>query len=284
MVARSLGALPRRAPQLPLKAKTHTKAKGTCVIYLRTSSAANVGEDKDSEPRQREKCHAYAERKGLEPMGEFRDPAVSGTDPIISRPGFATMVDYCTTHHVKTILVESGDRFARDLMVQETGLKWLSEVDIRVICVDNEMQYTNLGCTGALVRQMLGAVNEFVAAQDRERLLHGRNKALSKVAGDPRRQAIICKQTEAGRAGGTAGNRCGTCQRNASLRQDASKQDAKSDPNCTGVGGEESEVVCTNRSKQGPTLERQANPHLHAEVRHASMLGPMPWHAWVAWA
>ena len=168
-----------------MKAKTHTKAKGTCVIYLRTSSAANVGEDKDSEPRQREKCHAYAERKGLEPMGEFRDPAVSGTDPIISRPGFATMVDYCTTHHVKTILVESGDRFARDLMVQETGLKWLSEVDTRVICVDNEMQYTNLGCTGALVRQMLGAVNEFVAAQDRERLLHGRNKALSKVAGDP---------------------------------------------------------------------------------------------------
>jgi DNA invertase Pin-like site-specific DNA recombinase len=166
----------------------HEKAKGKvkCVVYLRTSSAANVGEDKDSEPRQREKCRAYAERKGLETVQEFRDPAVSGTDPIINRAGFSSLVAFCVDNGVNTILVEQGDRFARDLMVQEIGIKWLAEVDIQVICVDNEAQFTNPGCTGALVRQMLGAVSEFVAAQDRERLLHGRNKALSKVASDPR--------------------------------------------------------------------------------------------------
>ena len=36
-----------------------------------------------------------------------------------------------------------------------------------------------------MVRQMLGAVNEFVAANARERLAHGRAKALSEVALDP---------------------------------------------------------------------------------------------------
>ena len=54
-----------------------------------------------------------------------------------------------------------------------------------MICVDNVEQYANIGYTGALVRQMLGAVNEFVAAQARERLSHGRQKALASVAADP---------------------------------------------------------------------------------------------------
>ena len=36
-----------------------------------------------------------------------------------------------------------------------------------------------------MVRQMLGAVNEFVAASARERLAHGRAKALQEVACDP---------------------------------------------------------------------------------------------------
>ena len=37
-----------------------------------------------------------------------------------------------------------------------------------------------------MARQMLGAVNEFVAASARERLAHGRSKALQLVADDPR--------------------------------------------------------------------------------------------------
>ena len=36
-----------------------------------------------------------------------------------------------------------------------------------------------------MVRQMLGAVNEFVAASARERLAHGRAKALQDIACDP---------------------------------------------------------------------------------------------------
>ena len=34
-------------------------------------------------------------------------------------------------------MVENGDRFARDLVVQETGIQWLGELFLEVVCVDN---------------------------------------------------------------------------------------------------------------------------------------------------
>jgi DNA invertase Pin-like site-specific DNA recombinase len=63
--------------------------KPKAVTYIRTSSAANVGPDKDSDRRQRQAIAAFAKRSGLELVGEFNDAAVSGADPIESRPGFA---------------------------------------------------------------------------------------------------------------------------------------------------------------------------------------------------
>ena len=44
--------------------------------YLRTSSAANVGADKDSDRRQRETIEAFARRAGYELVDEFYDAAV----------------------------------------------------------------------------------------------------------------------------------------------------------------------------------------------------------------
>ena len=73
---------------------------------------------------------------------EFRDPAVSGSDPLICRRGFADCVEYCLKHGIKCIIVESGDRFARNLVVQEIGLEWLEEVGLEVISAENETQFT----------------------------------------------------------------------------------------------------------------------------------------------
>ena len=89
-------------------------------------------------------------------MLEFSDPAVRGTDPRSGMRGFSDMVHYCRQLGVRTMLVESGDRFARDRVVQETGSQGLAESSLEVICVDHVTQYTNPGCTGPLVRQMLG--------------------------------------------------------------------------------------------------------------------------------
>ena len=57
------------------------------VAYIRTSSAANVGADKDSDKRQRAAIEAFAKAAGYDIVAEFYDAAVSGADPVAERPG-----------------------------------------------------------------------------------------------------------------------------------------------------------------------------------------------------
>ena len=51
--------------------------KVEAVAYIRTSSAANVGADKDSDKRQRAAIEGYAKRAGFALVDEFNDAAVS---------------------------------------------------------------------------------------------------------------------------------------------------------------------------------------------------------------
>ncbi|MGP0085274.1 MAG: recombinase family protein [Steroidobacteraceae bacterium] len=50
------------------------------VGYMRTSSAANVGDGKDSEARQRKAIEGYAKATGMVVVDWFYDAAVSGAD------------------------------------------------------------------------------------------------------------------------------------------------------------------------------------------------------------
>ncbi len=50
----------------PLQKKGNTMSKTFAFSYLRTSSAANVGADKDSDKRQRAAIYAYAASAGYE--------------------------------------------------------------------------------------------------------------------------------------------------------------------------------------------------------------------------
>jgi hypothetical protein len=75
------------------KVMTSTRRKFLRLPTSRTSSAANVGADNDSDRRQREAIAAFAGRAGYELVGEFYDAAVSGADPIDTRPGFAAMLE-----------------------------------------------------------------------------------------------------------------------------------------------------------------------------------------------
>src|SRR5260370_4515014 len=91
------------------------------VAYLRTSSATNTGPDKDADKRQRAAIAAFAKAHGYIIVDEFYDAAVSGADPINERAGFRAMLDRIAANGVRCIIVESPDRFARDLTVQLTG-------------------------------------------------------------------------------------------------------------------------------------------------------------------
>jgi DNA invertase Pin-like site-specific DNA recombinase len=128
--------------------------------YLRTSSAANIGEDKDSGRRQLHAIEAYTKRAGIELVGTYHDEAVKGSDPIDTRPGFAAMLEALEANGTKTIIVETANRFARDLMVQEVGYAMLRARGINLIAADSPTSFLDDSPTARLIRQVLGAVSE----------------------------------------------------------------------------------------------------------------------------
>lgn len=155
----------------------------SAVAYYRTSSAANVGDDKDSLKRQRETVEMWASKNGYTIETEFYDAAVSGMDSISDRPGFADLLDYVEADETATILVENASRFARDLIVQLTGHALLQDLGYTLIPVDAPTHFQDDTPTANMVRQILGAVSEFEkanlvsklkAARDRKRRETGR--------------------------------------------------------------------------------------------------------------
>jgi DNA invertase Pin-like site-specific DNA recombinase len=131
------------------------------IAYLRTSSAANTGPDKDSDKRQRAAIAAFAKAHAYVVVAEFYDAAVSGADPIAERPGFKAMLDRIAGNGVRSILVESPDRFARDLTVQLTGHDFLKSLGITLIPATAPDFFTEDTPTAVLVRQVLGAIAQF---------------------------------------------------------------------------------------------------------------------------
>ena len=136
------------------------------MAYLRTSSAANVGADKDSDKRQRAAIEAFA-KPGFTIVGEYYDAAVSGADPVDQRPGFAEMLQRLAANGAKTIIVESPDRFARDLAVQLAGHDMLKALGIAIIPASAPDFFTEDTPTAVLVRQVLGAIAQFEKASSR---------------------------------------------------------------------------------------------------------------------
>jgi DNA invertase Pin-like site-specific DNA recombinase len=161
------------------------RKKIPAVAYLRTSSPTNANKglssDKDSDQRQRAAVMGFAKSNGYEIVAEFCD-VVSGTDPIGARPGFKAMLDRIAANGVRSILIESPDRFARDLAVQLAGHDFLRKQGVALIPTTAPDYFTADSPTAILVRQVLGAVSEFEktslvaklkAARDRKKAAGG---------------------------------------------------------------------------------------------------------------
>jgi DNA invertase Pin-like site-specific DNA recombinase len=146
------------------------------VAYLRTSSAANVGADKDSDKRQRAEIDAFAKRTGFTIVDEYYDKAVSGADRIDHRPGFAEMLRKLASNGAKTIIVESPDRFARDLAVQLAGHDMLKDLGVAIIPASAPDFFTHDTPTAILVRQVLGAIAQFEKASAVAKLAAARKR------------------------------------------------------------------------------------------------------------
>jgi DNA invertase Pin-like site-specific DNA recombinase len=146
------------------------------VAYLRTSSAANLGADKDSEKRQRAAIEAYARAAGFAIVDSYYDEAVGGADHVTARPGFAAMMERIASNGVRTIIVETANRFARDLIVQETGYAMLKERGVELIAADKPDAFLDDTPTATLIRQVLGAVSQFEKAMVVSKLKGARDR------------------------------------------------------------------------------------------------------------
>jgi DNA invertase Pin-like site-specific DNA recombinase len=151
------------------------------VAYIRTSSAGNVGADKDSETRQRVAINGFAKRSRLTLVDEFSDPGVSGADPIETRPGFSALLDRMEGNGVRTVVVEDASRFARDLVTQELGIIALINRGVCVLTANGDSLTDSSDPSRKMMRQIAGSFAEY----EKARLV-----AKLKVARDRKRAAV----------------------------------------------------------------------------------------------
>jgi DNA invertase Pin-like site-specific DNA recombinase len=153
------------------------------VGYVRTSSATNVGADRDSEPREKRAIERFAKHNGFAIVDWFHDPAVSGADPIESRPGFAALLNRIEGNGVRVVLVEDASRFARDLMAQELGIGVLIKLGVRVLTANGDDMTETDDHMKVAMRQIAGTfaqlekarlVAKLKAARDRKKAETGK--------------------------------------------------------------------------------------------------------------
>jgi DNA invertase Pin-like site-specific DNA recombinase len=143
----------------------------------------NVGDDKDTHPRQLAAVKKYARTENIEIVKEFYDEGVSGTVRLMDRQKFADLVKYASDNSIDTILVESADRFSRDAMIGLMGHDELKKIGITLIPVDAPAHYLEDTPTNKLIRLLLVGLSQFVkeslvekmsAARGRKREKNGR--------------------------------------------------------------------------------------------------------------
>ena len=108
-----------------------TQTKNLVVVgYLRVSGRGQI--EGDGFSRQGATIRAWAKNNRATIAHLYREEGVSGTKDETHRPAFAEMVSDLLSNGCRTIVVESLDRFARDLAVQMQLLAYLKAKGIRL--------------------------------------------------------------------------------------------------------------------------------------------------------
>lgn len=136
--------------------------KKKAVAYFRTSSASNVGEGKDSLPRQQKAVEKYALMESLEIVEEFYDADVRGVIMVEERKQFKRLLDICQKQHIGIVLCETASRFSRDIKVQILGYDLLVSLGIQLIPVDAPAHFQDEdNPTAEMIRNLLGVVSHY---------------------------------------------------------------------------------------------------------------------------
>jgi len=152
------------------------------VGYVRVSSK-NRGQQVESRPAQERAIRAWAKAEGHRLVGIYVDEGVSGANGIEERIGLPEAMQAIEDGHADGLVVRELDRLHRDLMVQEQVLAdlWRMRPEVEVFSTKpGEQQNCRRDDpddpSRRMVRQILGAVAEYVRAQTVARLRAGKRR------------------------------------------------------------------------------------------------------------
>ena len=146
------------------------------VAYYRTSSAANVGDHKDTLRRQRKAVEGFAKASKFEIVDSFYDAAVSGDDDLETRDGFSNLLDRIEANGVRFVLIESADRLARKMLVQEVGIVVLQERGVRCLTASGLDMTDDDDESKVAMRQVAAAFSQLEKSRLVKKLKSGREK------------------------------------------------------------------------------------------------------------
>ncbi len=174
-----IGADESSTTRAPHRKNQILKAYGYCRV---SDSSQRLG---GGFARQEDVIGAYARRHGVELVEVFRED-VSGTKDETARPVFQEMIAAILADGVRAVIVESLDRLARELRIQEELLVYLASREIDLIsarteeCVTRAMRDDPL--KKALI-QIQGVFAELDRSQIALRLRRGRERKRREVPG-----------------------------------------------------------------------------------------------------
>jgi site-specific DNA recombinase len=143
------------------------------VGYGRVSTLGQATDGTSSDEQKRiitEEC----ERKGWELVRFYSDEGYSGKNTL--RPGFVQLLMDAKAGKFDTVVFTKLDRFGRSLKDMLNNLSELSDLDIRIYCI-NQPEINADGALGKALLQFLGIFAEFEHAMIAERTKQGRKAA-----------------------------------------------------------------------------------------------------------
>lgn len=150
-----------------------TKAFG----YLRVSGRDQI--DGDGFPRQRAAITAWAKAHNYRIVQWFEEKAVCGDTEWEKRAAWSDMV--ATFNGINVVIVESFQRLARELFIQEHILRDLKKRNVELFSAHEHDLAGGIDPTRVLVRQIIGAVAQYDRAMINLKLAGARKRMKAKT-------------------------------------------------------------------------------------------------------
>ena len=122
-----------------------------------------------------ERCH----REGWVVVGSYFDRAVSGSTPVAKRAGGSTLLAALMSGEADLLVIESLDRLSRDQVDQETIVRQLEFIGVRIVGICDGYD-SSTGSSRKVLRAVRGLVNELYLDDLRAKVKRGMRGTFSR--------------------------------------------------------------------------------------------------------